>query len=137
MWIESFAPGMAVALPHLPCAGRWSLSTVGVCGVLSDTTERGAHEIGVRLAFGARRRDVMRAVVAGGMAWAVAGTAVGATAAIPLTLALRRLLVNVSPADPATFAGVAGMLALVAPAASSIPALRGSRIDPRAALRGE
>ncbi|MBI3448607.1 MAG: ABC transporter permease [Acidobacteria bacterium] len=134
---ELVRPRFSMLLVSLFALLALALSTVGVYGILSYTTERRAHEIGVRLAFGARPLDVMRTVVTGGMAWAIAGIALGAAAAVPLMASLRHLLVNVSPADPATFAGVAGLLALVALAAASIPALRASRIDPMATLRGE
>jgi putative ABC transport system permease protein len=113
------------------------LACVGVYGVLSYSVEQRGHEIGVRLAFGARRSDVLRLVVTGGMTWALAGIALGIAGAIPLMLLLRHLLVDVSPGDPATFAGVGLLLALVAFIASCVPAFRATRVDPMVTLRGE
>jgi ABC-type lipoprotein release transport system permease subunit len=71
------------------------------------------------------------------MRWALAGIALGIAGAIPLMLLLRRLLVDVSPGDPATFAGVGLLLALVALIASCAPAFRATRVDPMVTLRGE
>jgi putative ABC transport system permease protein len=71
------------------------------------------------------------------MTWALAGIALGIAGAIPLMLLLRHLLVDVSPGDPATFAGVGLLLALVAFIASCVPAFRATRVDPMVTLRGE
>jgi putative ABC transport system permease protein len=113
------------------------LASIGVYGVLSYSIAQRSHEIGVRLAFGADRNDVVRLLVAGGMRWAVGGAAAGLAASIPLMLLLRRLLVNVGPADPATLIGVAILLLIVALAACLVPALRATRADPMSALRCE
>jgi len=113
------------------------LASIGVYGVLSYSVERRSHEVGVRLALGARRSDVLRLVVAGGMKWALAGVAFGGAAAIPLMMPLRRLLVNVNSADPTTYVLVGLLLSSVALLATFVPALRATRVDPRSALRGE
>jgi len=113
------------------------LSTIGVYGVLSYSVGQRTREIGVRLAFGARRLDVIRMVVASGMKWALAGVALGSAGAIPLMMLLRRLLVNVSPGDPATFVAVGLLITLVALLASCVPAFRATRVDPMTALRGD
>lgn len=113
------------------------LAAIGVYGVISYSVSQRSHEIGVRLAFGADRGAVVRLLVAGGMKWAVAGAVAGLVAAVPLMLLLRRLLVNVAPGDPATMAGVATLLLIVALTASLVPALRATRADPMAALRCE
>jgi putative ABC transport system permease protein len=114
-----------------------ALATAGVYGVISRAVEQRSHEIGVRLALGARRAEILRMIIAGGMRWTLAGVALGLAAAPALTLALRRLLITVSPRDPVTFAAVALVLVAVALAACLVPALRATRVDPVAALRCE
>ena len=99
-------------------------------------TER-THEIGVRLALGAQRRDVMAMIVAQGMAMAAAGAAVGVVSALLLTRLMSSLLFGVSAADPITFAAIPLLLAAVAFVACYVPARRATRVDPLAALRTE
>jgi putative ABC transport system permease protein len=95
------------------------------------------HEIGVRVAVGAQQRDVLALVVREGAKLAFLGIAIGVAAAVGLTRLMASLLFDVKPTDPATFAGVAILLALVALAACYIPARRATRIDPMVALRYE
>ncbi len=113
------------------------LGAVGIFGVVSYLVARRTREIGVRMALGARRQNVVGLVVGAGMRLALAGLAVGLVAAFALTRLLGSLLYAVAPADPATFATVALVLALVAFCASYLPARRASGIDPIEALRDE
>ncbi len=113
------------------------LAGVGVAGVLSYLVSRRRREIGIRLALGASRANVLGLVVRRGVAYAGAGILAGGVAALFLTRALEGLLYGVAPRDPATFAAVAAILFAIAAAASAVPALRASRVDPLEALRSE
>lgn len=113
------------------------LAAVGLYGVLAYLVSRRTHEIGIRLAVGAGRMDVLRMVLGQGLWLAVIGLATGTVAAMVLSRLIRGLLYDVSPADPSTYVIVAVVLLLVASAASAIPALRAARVDPLAALRTE
>jgi len=111
------------------------LATVGVYGLMAYTVSQRTHEIGVRVAVGAQRHDVLSLVVREGAKLAFIGIAIGIAAAFVLTRLMASLLFAVKPTDPATFAGVAILLAVVALAACYIPARRATRIDPLVALR--
>jgi predicted permease len=113
------------------------LAAVGVYGVLSFIVSRQTREIGVRLALGARRAEVVGHVVRSALTLAAIGLAVGLAAALALTRWLGTMLYQVSPTDVATFAGVTLVLTTVAIVAGAIPARRASRVDPLAALREE
>jgi putative ABC transport system permease protein len=95
------------------------------------------HEVGIRVALGARRKDVMRLVVGEGMKLAVAGIALGIPAALVATRLLERLLFGVKPADVVTYAAVALLLAAAALVACFVPARRAASVDPMVALRHE
>jgi len=112
-----------------------AIALVGVYGVISYSVERRAHEIGVRLAVGARRSDVLAMVLAGALKWTATGIALGLAGAAPLMFLMSRLLVDVGPRDPLTFAGVAILLTLVTLPACLLPAVRATRIDPVISLR--
>jgi putative ABC transport system permease protein len=114
-----------------------ALATVGVYGVVAGSVERRTGEIGLRLAVGANSGDVLRMVLGQAARLLAAGVTLGLLAAFALTRVLQSLLFDVSPTDPATFAAVAGVLALAALVASYLPARRAARLDPAAVLREE
>jgi ABC-type antimicrobial peptide transport system permease subunit len=99
-------------------------------------TQRG-HEIGIRMALGAQRNDVVRMVVGEGMQLAFAGVGAGVVASLLSVRLIRSLLYGVKPLDPVTFAGVAALLAAVAFVSCYFPARRATKVDPIAALRHE
>jgi len=113
------------------------LATVGIYGVMSYAVSRRTHELGVRIALGASRREIVRLVVREGMMLAAIGTLAGLAAAFGLTRLMAGLLYGVRPADPATFAAVSLLFAGIALLACYIPARRATRVDPVAALRCE
>jgi predicted permease len=113
------------------------LATVGIYGVLSYWMRQRTHEIGIRMALGAQKQDVLRMVVGQGLKMALIGVVIGIFGALALTRFLRTLLFEIQPTDPATFAVVAVFLTLVAVLACYIPARRAMRVDPMVALRYE
>jgi putative ABC transport system permease protein len=113
------------------------LSSIGIYGVMAYSVAQRTHEIGVRMALGAARRDVVRLVIAEGVGISLAGTALGVAASLALTRVMASLLVGVSPRDPFTLAAGSSLLLVVAIAASFVPALRAARVPPMVALRGE
>jgi putative ABC transport system permease protein len=113
------------------------LGAIGIYGVLAYSVAQRTHEIGIRMALGARRGDVLRMILAQGAKIAGAGVIIGTLASLGLTRLMSNLLFSVSPADPVTFAAVAIVLVLVALLASYVPARRTLRVDPMIALRHE
>ena len=113
------------------------LASIGIYGVISYLVGQRTQEIGIRLALGAKRTDVLRLVLGAGMKMAAAGLLIGLATALGLTRLMSGLLFGVSPTDPITFAAVALLLMAVALAACYIPARRAMRVDPIVALRYE
>jgi putative ABC transport system permease protein len=113
------------------------LAAIGLYGLLACAVTERTPEIGVRMALGARKADVMRLFVAGGMKLAVAGIIVGAVAAFGVTPLMSSLLFGISPLDPLTFILVSLLLLSTALVACSVPAHRAAGADPKVALRYE
>jgi predicted permease len=113
------------------------LAAVGIYGVMSYSVEQRTHEIGIRAAMGASRRDTLNLVLLHALRMAMAGIAAGIAASFGLTRLLSAQLFGVKPSDPLTFATVPLILLAVALAAAWMPALRASRLDPLTALRHE
>jgi len=114
-----------------------TLSAIGIYGVLSYLVSRRTREIGIRVAIGAGRRDVIRLVMRSGLLLAVAGVLMGLALAAFTAQFLRGLLHDVSALDPLTFVVVAIVLTVVAAVASLVPAVRATRVDPVIALKAE
>ncbi len=113
------------------------LAVVGIYGVMSYTVNRRLHEIGIRMALGAQRSEVLRLTVGWGLKMVLVGVAIGIAAAIVLTRFMSSLLFGISATDPGVFVGVSILLIAAAFVAAYVPARRASRTDPLMALRYE
>jgi len=113
------------------------LAMIGIYGVMAYAVSQRAHEIGIRVALGAQRRNILGTILREGAGLAVVGVAIGSASALALSRALAGLLFGVRATDPATFVAVGALLLAVALAACYIPARRAMRVDPMVALRYE
>lgn len=135
---ESLAPGRFEAVLMAVFAGlALVLAAVGLYGVTSYLVAERTHEIGIRMALGAQKTDVLRLVVGKGMGLALAGVGVGIALALGLMRFLSSLLYGITPTDPLTFIVVSLILIAVALLACYIPARRATKVDPMVALRHE
>jgi putative ABC transport system permease protein len=114
-----------------------ALAAVGIYGVTSYSVSQRTHEIGIRMALGARESDVLKLVVGRGLMLGVVGVGLGVAGALVLTRFLASMLYGIRPTDPLTYLGVSFLLAAVAIVASYIPARRAAKIHPMEALRYE
>jgi predicted permease len=114
-----------------------ALSSIGIFGVISYVVSQRTHEIGIRMALGAQRSDVLRLMLGDGMKMTLIGVAIGVLAALLVTRLMQNMLFGVSAADPLTFAAVAVILSGVALLACYLPTRRAMRVDPIVALRYE
>jgi putative ABC transport system permease protein len=124
----------AVLLGLFACVAA-ALAVIGIYGVMAYSVAQRTREIGIRVALGAERSEVMRLVFGQSLLLTTAGIALGIAGAVPLTRSLDRMLFGLSPLDPATFIGVSVLFAAVAAAASYVPAHRATKVDPIVALR--
>jgi len=113
------------------------LAVVGIYGVMSYSVTQRRREIGVRMALGAQKGEVLGLILRGGLQLALVGVAIGLVGAFALTRYLSSLLFGIQPTDPVTFGTVALALTAVALLACWLPARRAARVDPMEALRGE
>ncbi len=114
-----------------------ALAATGIYGVTAYAVSRRTHEIGIRMALGARGDDIMKMVLRHGLRLAAVGLAIGGAGALAATRIIRSLLYDVSPTDPLTFAATALLLTAMALLACYLPARRAARVDPMVALRYE
>jgi putative ABC transport system permease protein len=111
------------------------LAGLGIYGTISYLASERTHEIGIRLALGAKRSEIMRMILRQGLELAIAGAAAGLVCALVVSHLMAGLLYGVSPNDPLTFVGLTIVLAAVALAACYIPARKAMKVDPMFALR--
>ena len=131
------APRLTANLLGLFALLALAIAAAGIGGIMALQVSQRVHEIGVRMAIGARPTEIVLMILRQGMALALAGVALGVIGAFALTRAVKSLLFGVTPTDPATFSLVAAVLAAAAFAACYVPARRAAQVDPLRALRAE
>ena len=114
-----------------------TLAAVGIYGVMAYTVTQRTQEIGIRVALGARRGDVLKLMLGHGLRLALLGTVIGMAGALGLTRLMTGLLYEVKPSEPITFLGVSALLTSVTLLACWLPAHRAAKLDPMVALRTE
>ena len=132
-----WAPRMGAWLLAVFAGLSLVLAVIGIYGVMAYSVSQRTRELGIRMALGAGRADVVRLVVLQGLRLTIAGVIVGLAVSLAVTRLVATLLFNVSPTDLVTFVAVPALLAVAALGASYLPALRATRIDPMIALRHE
>jgi putative ABC transport system permease protein len=138
-WIAKsmFSQSIAASLLSILASIAFVLAAIGLYGVVAHAVTQRTQEFGVRLSLGAQRRDVLQMIMRQGLTVAMVGTAIGATLALLLGRVLKAFLVGLSPVDPLTYFAAAACVALLAVAATAVPAWRAMCIDPVRALRHE
>jgi putative ABC transport system permease protein len=138
-WVSNNAaqPRLNAILLGVFAAVAMLIAAIGIYGVLAYTVNQRTREIGLRMALGAPRGQVLRLIVREGMTVGAIGIGAGIAGALALSRVLASLVFNVPVRDPLTYGAVAGALALVALAACAIPARNAARVDPMVALRQE
>jgi putative ABC transport system permease protein len=135
---SQLAPVRLIAILSSAYAGvALFLTAFGLFAILAHDVSQRVHEMGVRMALGAQRRDVLQLVLGKGIALTAAGLVVGMALSIGVSNTIEDFLFGVSPSDPAVYATVAALLLVIALLACWIPAHRATRVDPIASLRGE
>lgn len=131
------APRLTANLLGLFAVLALAIAAAGIGGVMALSVSQRTHEIGIRMAVGARPAEIVRMILRQGMGMVLAGMVFGVAGAFALTHAMKSLLFGVTPTDPVTFAGVAAVLVAAAFAACYLPARRAAQVDPLRALRTE
>jgi putative ABC transport system permease protein len=131
------APRLTADLLGLFALLALAIAAAGIGGVMALSVSQRTHEIGVRMAIGARPAEIVRMILRQGMGLAIVGVALGVLAAFALTHMVRTFLFGVTPNDPLTFVGVAAVLSAAAYIACYVPARRAAQVDPLRALRTE
>jgi predicted permease len=133
LFVFRLAASLAAALGLLGL----TLAVIGVYGIVSYGMAQRTHEMGIRVALGANRNDILKLALGSGFALISAGVALGVVSAWALTHAMSKLLIGVTGTDPATYAVAVAVISAVALLASWVPARRATRVDPLVALRYE